>query len=165
MRIQLLTTVGVLLAVAVAPEGAAAATATTTFPVSAIVLKVCSVSANALAFGNYDPTLATDNDASTTAVVTCTVGTSYQVGLNAGTSSGATVATRKMASGANLLNYGIYQNAARISNWGNTPGIDTPPATTASVTPDILTLYGRVPAGQNVPLGTYNDTITVAITY
>lgn len=144
---------------------AQAATTTTTFPVTANVLAACSTSANPLAFGNYDPTSATALDATTTLSVLCTVGTSFTVGLNAGTVTGATVTTRGMTNGANTLSYALYQEAARTSNWGNTPGTDTPPATTAPVGPSSLTVYGRVPAAQNVPAGGYSDTITVTVTY
>ena len=142
-----------------------AATTTTTFPVTATVLKACLVTANPLAFGNYDPTATTPLDGTATLSVLCTVGSSFTVGLNPGTATGATVATRHMTSGANTLGYALYQEAARISNWGNTPGTDTPLATTAPILPTTLTVYGRIPASQNVPAASYTDTITVAVNY
>src|SRR5690242_18353199 len=150
---------------AVASTSAGAATTTTTFPVTATVLKACAVNANPLAFGTYDPTAAAALDATTTLSVLCTVGTSFTVGLNAGTSTGATVTARKMTSGANTLAYALFQEAARTNNWGNTPGTDTPPAVTAPVLPSTLTVYGRVPAAQNVPAGAYTDTVTVTVNY
>lgn len=155
--------IGLALPVIGAP--ARAATTTTTFPVTATVQNACSVSANPLAFGNYDPTSATALDASTTLSVLCTVGTSFTVGLNAGAASGATVTARRMTNGANTLTYALYREAGRTNNWGNTPGTDTPPATTAPVGASSLTVYGRVPAGQNVPAGGYADTITVTVNY
>jgi spore coat protein U-like protein len=142
-----------------------AATTTTTFPVTATVLKSCIVNANPLNFGNYDPTAGAALDGTTTLSVLCTVGTSFTVGLSAGTSTGATVTTRKMVNGANTLSYALYEEAARTNNWGNTPGTDTPLATTAPVLATSLTVYGRVPAGQNVPAGAYSDTITVTVNY
>lgn len=144
---------------------AGAATTTTTFPVTATVLKACAVNANPLAFGTYDPTAAAALDATTTLSVLCTVGTSFTVGLNAGTSTGATVTARKMTSGANTLAYALFQEAARTNNWGNTPGTDTPPAVTAPVLPSTLTVYGRIAPGQNVPAGAYTDTVTVTVNY
>ena len=156
---------GLVVPAAIASTGAQAATTTTTFPVTATVLKACAVNANPLAFGTYDPTAATPLDATTTLSVLCTVGTSFTVGLNAGTATGATVTSRKMTNGANTLNYALFQEAARTSNWGNTPGTDTPPATTAPVLPTTLTVYGRVAAAQNVPAGAYTDTVTVTVNY
>ncbi|KXU31044.1 spore coat protein [Sphingobium sp. 22B] len=147
------------------PDAAQAAQTTTTFPVTATVLTACAVTANPLSFGNYDPTSATPLDATTTLSVLCTVGTSFTVGLNAGTSSGATVTSRKMVNGANLLNYGLFRETTRTNNWGNTPGTDTPPATTAPVLPSTLTVYGRIPPSQNVPAGGYADTVTVTVNY
>lgn len=99
------------------PDAAQAAQTTTTFPVTATVLTACAVTANPLSFGNYDPTSATPLDATTTLSVLCTVGTSFTVGLNAGTSSGATVTSRKMVNGANLLNYGLFRETTRTNNW------------------------------------------------
>lgn len=150
---------------AVGSQSAQAATATTTFPVSATVLKVCVVTANPLNFGNYDPTSATDLDGTTTVQTLCTVGTSYTVGLNAGTGSGATVSARKMTNGANTLNYALYQDTGRSTNWGNTPGTDTPTAVTAPIGLSTVSVYGRVAASQNVPVGSYSDTVTVTVTY
>ena len=146
-------------------SAAQAATTTTTFPVTATVLKACIVTANPLAFGNYDPTATTPLDGTTTLSVLCTVGSSFTVGLSPGTASGATVTTRSMTSGANTLGYALYQEAARTNNWGNTPGTDTPLATTAPILPSTLTVYGRIPAGQNVPAASYADTITVTVNY
>ncbi|MDG2514381.1 spore coat U domain-containing protein [Sphingobium yanoikuyae] len=143
---------------------AQAATTTTTFPVTATVIKACVVSATALAFGNYDPTATGPTDATSTLSILCTVGTTYTVGLTAGTASGATVTTRKMSSGSNLLSYALYQDSAHTTNWGNTPATDTA-AATAPVGTNALTVYGRITAGQNVPIGSYSDTITVNVVY
>lgn len=141
-----------------------AATASTSFAVTATVNASCSISANPLAFGGYDPFSASPNDALTTLSATCTATTPYTVGLNAGTGSGATVATRKMTSSSNTLNYSLYQDAARTTVWGSTIGTDTV-AGTGIGTAQSLTVYGRIPASQNVPAGNYNDTIIVTITY
>lgn len=165
MRMRLVYAVSFACSSLILSDAARSATATTTFPVSATVLKVCIVSANSLDFASYDPTSPTNLDQSTTLSVLCTVGTSFTVGLNAGATSGATVTTRKMANGSDRLNYALYQETARTNNWGNTPGTDTPAAIVAPTTASTLTVYGRVPAGQNVPIGTYTDTVTVTVNY
>lgn len=144
---------------------AMADTATASLPVSATVQKACRVTANALSFGNYDPTGSTALDASTTISVLCTNGTSYTVGLDAGGGGSATVSARKMTSGSNTLNYALYQNASRTTNWGNTGGTDTPAATTAGSSAQSHTIYGRVAANQNVADGAYSDTVTVTVNY
>lgn len=145
---------------------AIAATSTTTFGVSATVSASCSVSATALSFGTVDVLAGTATDATTTVDVTCTNGTTYNVGLDAGTGSGATVTARKMTgSTTNTLNYSLYSDSGRTTNWGNTVGTDTV-ASTGSGSAQSLTVYGRVPSGQSATtVDTYNDTITVTVTY
>jgi spore coat protein U-like protein len=144
-----------------------AATTTTTFGVSATVVDSCSVSASALGFGNVDPVslASTAVDATTTIDVTCANGTAYDVGLDAGTATGATVTTRQMTSGANTLNYALYSDTGRTTNWGETVSTDTV-AGTGDGTAQTLTVYARIPSGQGtVPTGAYSDTITVTVTY
>jgi spore coat protein U-like protein len=143
---------------------AMAATTTTTFQVTATVISVCSVSATNLAFGNYDASSGTPNDATSTVTATCTNGETYDLALDEGLGSGATVAVRKMTSGANTLNYGLYQNAARTTVWGKTVPTDTV-AGTGNGAAQNYTVYGRIPVGQFVPAGAYADTITVTLTY
>lgn len=155
----------VLLGLSAHSAAAQAATATDTMTVSATVQSACVVSANPLAFGNYNPTSGSNTDATTTLSVTCTSGTSYTVGLSAGTGNGATVSARKMTGGGNTLNYALYQDSARSTNWGNTPGTDTPASATAGASAATLTVYGRITGGQNVPAGTYTDSVTVTVNY
>lgn len=142
-----------------------AATATDTMAVSATVQSACIVAASALSFGSYNPTAGTNADATTTLSVTCTSGTSYTVGLSAGNGSGATVSSRKLTNGGNTLNYALYQDSARTTNWGNTPGTDTPASAVAGSSATTLTVYGRIASGQNVPAGSYTDSVTVTVNY
>ncbi|NCU10725.1 MAG: spore coat protein U domain-containing protein [Sphingomonadaceae bacterium] len=146
-------------------EMAQAATAQTTMGISATVLNACIVSATDMAFGTYDPTSASATDSTSSINVTCTIGTSFSVGLNAGSTAGASVTARQMASGSDRLNYALFSDAARTTNWGNTPGTNTPAPTTATALPATLTVYGRIAAQQNVPAGSYTDTVTITVTY
>lgn len=144
------------------------ATSTTTFLVSAVVVSGCVIAATPLVFGTIDPSAAGNTDMTTTVTPTCTLGTTYNVGLNAGTTSGSTVTTRKMAGTvvpANTINYALYRDAAHTQNWGNTVGTDTVAGTGIGL-PQLLTVYGRVPGSQPpVPADTYTDTITATITF
>jgi len=135
--------------------------ATTTFGVSATVLKDCIVSATALGFGNYTGAV---NSAQSTVTVTCTNSTTYTVGLGPGLASGATVTTRQMQNGAALLNYGLFSDAAWTTNWGNTSGTNWVSKTGTGAAQNI-TVYGQIPAGQYVTPGSYADTIAVTVTY
>lgn len=140
----------------------AAAPITSSMAVSASVAALCTMSAQPLAFGAYN---SAQNDANTTINVTCTNGTTYSVGLDAGGGSGATTSARKMTGpGGATLNYNLFTNAARSTNWGNTVGTDAVAGTGAGVS-QTLNVYGRIPANQFPSPGAYNDTVTITLTY
>jgi spore coat protein U-like protein len=140
-----------------------ATTQTATFQVSATVQGSCSISATALSFGAYTGTAL---PATSTITVNCTGGSTYNVGLNPGTSTGATVTTRKMT-GQYLhgtLAYSLFSNSGLSTNWGQTIGTDTV-AGTGTGAAQTLTVYGQIPAGTAPAADGYFDTITATITY
>ncbi|QFZ83597.1 spore coat protein [Variovorax paradoxus] len=155
--------VGALLTLA---PSALAVTTTTTFQVTATVLKACLMTTPAtLAFGSYDPSAASLNG-TTSLNVTCTFGTPYSIGLSAG---GGTVANRLMTSGSsaagnNTLGYGLFKDSGHLTNWD-----DSIAGTgyTGSGLPQTQTIYGQIPTGQYAaaPATDYTDTITVSLTY
>ena len=102
--------------------------------------------------------------ATSTITATCTNGTTYTVGLNAGTFAGATTTTRRMSGpSSNSLNYFLYSNSTRTTNWGNTSG--TWVSATGTGVAQVMTVYGRIPANQSALIGNYSDTVTVTITF
>ena len=165
MRIPVCFLIGATIAFLAPSSIVLAATATTSFLVTATVLKFCTVVATPMAFGNY--TSSTVSETTSTITVTCTNGTTYDIGLGAGAAAGATVTTRQM-SGTTVttarLNYFLYSDTGRTVNWGNTVGTDTV-SLTAGAVPIISTVYGRVPASQFVAPDAYLDTIAVTVTY
>ncbi len=140
---------------------ARAATATATFAVNMTVQATCLISALPLAFGTYTGVVV---DASTTITITCTNTTCYNVGLSMGTGAGATVANRLMTGGGGTLPYGLFSDAARSANWGQTVPTDTV-AGIGNGAAQVLTVYGRVIAGRLAAPGTYSDVITATVTY
>lgn len=157
----ILAAVGVL-ALGFNPTVASAATASTTFQVTATVQSTCLISAAPLAFGTYTGVV---NSTSSNLTVTCTSTTPYNVGLDAGTASGATVSNRSMLdASSNKLNYKLSKDSGNTTNWGNTVGTDTA-AGTGSGSAQTMTVYGQIPAGQYVKPGSYSDTITATLTY
>ena len=151
-----------VIGMAAASVPAVASTATTTFNVTATVQATCLISANNLGFGTYSGSaIAT----TTTMSVTCTNGTTYNVGLNAGTAAGATVTARAMTGpGAATLSYALYQDSGHSTNWGNTVGTDTKSGT-GNGSAQSMTVYGNLTANQYPTPGSYSDTITATITY
>ena len=160
---RILFGLGVATLVAALPHSwAAAATATTTFAVSATVTANCTVSASGLNFGTYSGAV---TNGTTTITTTCSNGSAYTIGLDAGTATGATVTTRKMKGpGTNLLGYGLFRDAARSLNWGNTAGTDTV-ASTGTGAAQSFTVFGQIPASEFAGVGAYTDTITVTLTF
>jgi spore coat protein U-like protein len=157
----------VVSAAALSMTGSAfAAQATTTLPVSALVVDVCAVAALPMAFGTYDPTSSSNLDSTATVTVTCSLNTPYNVRMSAGANS-ASVSTRKMlvgGGGSDLLPYALYRDSGRTQNWGVTDGTDTVAGTGAGL-PQAITVYGRVAGSQNVPAGAFTDTVTVTVNY
>lgn len=131
----------------------------------------CSTSATNVAFGTYVPTSGSPKDSTGTVTVSCTtlIGLliSYTIKLNAGDSG--SFAQRYMILGANHLNYNLYTDLLHTQIWGDGSG------GTFTVTDGYLlnigttsrnyTVYGRIPASQNVAAGSYSDLITVTVTY
>jgi spore coat protein U-like protein len=137
-------------------------TATTDyFTLTVTIQPACSISANPLSFGNYSGALL---NGTTTLSVTCTDTTPYDVGLSAGTTTGATVTNRMMTGpGGATLDYSLSSNATHTTNWGNSTGSWV--AGTGTGSAQTLTVYGQIPANQHTTSGTYTDTIIATVNY
>jgi spore coat protein U-like protein len=145
-------------------NSAFASTTTSTFQSQIAVVAACTIlSATTLDFGS-NGVLTANIDQTSTIQIQCTNTTAFNIGLDAGTASGATVATRKMTNGANTINYLLYRDAGRTTNWGNTVGTDTV-SSSGNGASQSFTVYGRVPAQTTPQPATYTDTITVTVTY
>jgi spore coat protein U-like protein len=138
-------------------------TTSTSFSATATVITACSVSTSAVNFGAF-ASLGSNVDSTGSVSVTCTNGAPYNVGLGAGTGTGATVAARKMTNGANTVTYSLYSNTGRTTVWGNTIGTDTVTGTGSGLSQS-LTVYGRVPSQTTPPVKTYTDTVVVTVTF
>jgi spore coat protein U-like protein len=142
-----------------------AATATTTFQVTADVQNNCTVSAAPMPFGNYTVFGKLEFAINGDILVVCSSGLNYAIGLNAGLGPGATVTTRAMIGpGSAALSYGLFQDASFAVNWGNTPGTDTV-SRTGNGGQQHIVVFGVIPLGQFVASGTYADTITATVTF
>lgn len=140
-----------------------AATVTANLPVNATVNATCIfgniISVN---FGNYS---GAQQDATGSIEVTCNNGTAYNIGLNAGTGSGATITNRVMTGiPSGTLVYRLFLDPSRLTNWGNTPPTDTVNLTGNGAV-QLSTVYGRIPAGAVPATGSYNDNVTITVTY
>lgn len=170
---RLLTVVGATaLALGVTSGSQAAGSDTANLTVQATVDANCTISTTAVDFGSYDPVTAnatTDLQAPAGGKVTllCTNGASATVtlgeGSNADTGSAPEDPERRMASGANFLSYTLYSDAGLTTEWGDTA--PTGVAHTGTGASADLPVYGVIPQGQNVPVGTYTDTVLATVSF
>jgi spore coat protein U-like protein len=72
---------------------------------------------------------------------------------------------RRLASGANTLNYNIFTTAGYATIWGDGTGGTATVSNAGGTWLVTLTGYGRIPVNQYVAAGSYTDTITVTVTY
>ena len=144
------------------------------FPVSAAVAAVCSISTAPLAFGNYDPIVAnatTPLDINGSVTVTCTKGTQVYIELNPGTHTGNAVGTtRAMQSGASdFLDYELFSENTLSTIWGlgdpGAGGNGFAPVPAANRNPRTFPIYGRVLAGQDSAVGNYTDVVQATVNF
>jgi spore coat protein U-like protein len=132
-------------------------------------------SGGGMAFGNYDVISATPTDSVAFVTALCTRNgggrnVTVTVQLSQG-SNGTSVSTRRMRNlgpAGGFLNYNLFSDVARSAVWGFTPGVDTVSQTLSirnrGSRTATFTIYGRIPALQDVAVGSYTDTVTVTVT-
>lgn len=149
-----------------AHQTVSAATATGVMTVTATITSTCTVGASSLSFTSAtSAAIAAGNvDAIGTVTVNCTSGSPYTIGLDAGAGTGATVASRKMAAGIQLLSYTVYTSAARTTVWGDGTSSEKVSGIGNGALQSI-SAYGRIFAGQVVGAAAYTDTVNVTVTY
>lgn len=112
-------------------------------------------------------------DSTSSIVLRCSKGTPYTIKLNAETTSGSTVTQRLMAptttGNPDILDYNLYTTATHTTIWGDgTSGTVTVTGTgngVGAAQTITHTVYGQIPAGQDVSPDTYNDTISVTVEF
>jgi len=147
---------------ALLPQGAVAASETTTITVRVEVVSTCTVREATLDFGTYVAGQRSDLTATTVLeVVDCPVG-SVRIELDGGGSGN--VKKRQMRDGAgNTINYQIFADAGMRTVFGSgrsgrTLKLDARGA-------GRLDIYARIPGRQVVPEGTYRDMVRVTMSF
>lgn len=134
---------------------AIAATATNSLQVSASAVPSCRFdSVTNVAFGDYDPTNVTATDATGDIRFRCTKNTNYQTYITG---------TRTMVVGGDTLNFELYSDAPGGTLYPSAnPGITGTAANNSTITRSV---YGRIPALQDVAAGSYSRTLTATVEY
>ncbi len=158
---------GLLVAGVAARLGAAAAS--TSLAVSATVVNNCTISTAPLAFGNYDPigaNAASSLDGSASITVACTKGATATIGLNTGDNGTHAVgSTRALQAAGAYLSYEIYKDSGHAQLWGNTGAQLYDTGAAPSKTARAFTAYGQISASQDIPAGSYTDTVTATVNF
>lgn len=142
-------------------------------PCTGVGATTCSLAAGNVAFGGYDVFSPISLDSSGTLVVTCSrnggpPNSTVSIAIGPSASSGSMVnRSMRRLGGGDFLSYNLFREATRTSVWGNTAGVDTfvqtitvPNRGSAQIS---ATIFGRIPAGQDVRMGIYADTVMVTV--
>ena len=126
----------------------------------------CTISVTSIAFGSYNVFTTTADDSTGTITFRCNAAAAnISIALNDGSSS--TFSPRTLRNGSEVLQYNLYRNAARTTIWGDGTGgtsvyTSANPPNNSNVN---VTIYGRIPAQQDVSAGSYTDTVSAVINF
>jgi spore coat protein U-like protein len=144
-----------------------ATSASTSLSVTASVNNNCTISTAALAFGTYDPVVTNASavlDGTGTVTIACTKGATATIGLGLGNNPSGS--TRRMTDGSgNYLTYEAYQDSSHSTVWGTSGAGLLTPAAAPSKAARNFTVYGRIAGNQDVPAGSYTDTVTATVNF
>jgi spore coat protein U-like protein len=131
---------------------------------------VCQITLSTLNFGNYDPLGNSPLDSVGNLTYFCSQPVPI-VTITIDRGGAGNVHNRRMINSggqhADALHYNVYLDAARTAIWGDGTGgsriwsAPSPPVRTTINLP----IYGRIPAEQNVGVGSYGDTLMITINY
>lgn len=140
-------------------KGAWAETESSSFQVGIDVVATCSISAADMTFNTITTGTTAQTDAASDITVNCSLDAPYQISLSNGSNFSA---GRRLSNGSQFINYSLFQDPSRATQWNTTTTLNF----TGSGSSQAHTVYGRIPAGQNVAnMGSYSDTIVATVTY
>jgi spore coat protein U domain-containing protein, fimbrial subunit CupE1/2/3/6 len=143
-----------------------AATAMTRQNVSAEVISNCVIATSNLAFGQYDPLVQNANQelsASANVTMLCTRSTNAAVTLDGGRHSIGD--SRSLAGSSQHVSYELFRDAGRTQKWGDEVSGGMRFVSEGIHKPQQVTLYGRIPPGQEVISGMYTDVVTATVDF
>jgi spore coat protein U-like protein len=126
----------------------------------------CTIDTTSVIFGSYNVFASAPVDSTGSVRYNCNGGAkNVQITITRGRS--ATFLQRSLRRGADNLGYNLFLDPSRTAIWGDGTGGShayyggNPPNKT-----DVnVTIYGRIPPGQDVGAGKYSDNVVVAIDF
>jgi len=127
----------------------------------------CFVTAGSMSFGGYDVFDAQPRDSMLVLTLSCQEARSRDLRVSIGPSAnsgGISVRQMNWGAGADRLAYNLFSDASRSLVWGDgTAAASVDVLGVNRNSPRQLVIYGRIPAGQDVSIGNYTDSITVTV--
>lgn len=148
-----------------------AGSATSSFRVTATLNPTCTIQTTPAAFGHYNPitTHATAPLEITSSVtITCSKGMSTTIGLDRGLHAAYALDTTRAMKHVvrdEYLNYELYKDPIHTTLWGTSGAHLVVPPIAPDTKPRTYLIFGRVPAGQNVSIGDYHDTVVAVVNF
>jgi spore coat protein U domain-containing protein, fimbrial subunit CupE1/2/3/6 len=125
----------------------------------------CTVTANPIAFGNYNPFTPTPRNRTGRITAVCKGNGTLTVALSTGQSG--TYDPRYMTSGttSDQLDYNLYTTAARVTIFGDGSAGTQTVSKNFKNNSVLIRVYGQIPAMENIASGSYADNIVATITF
>ena len=124
--------------------------------------RACIINVTGVNFGTYHVFRNVALDSAGNIDMNCPSGVGYNITLSAGN---GTYEQRILSSGANSLIYNLYTAANRAFVWGDATIGSASVSGSGTGEPINHVVYGRTPPHQNVPAGSYSDTISIMINF
>jgi spore coat protein U-like protein len=125
----------------------------------------CTISTTAVNFGSYNVFSASPDDATGQVTYRCTAPRPPLVTIQLDKGGAPSFNPRQMRMGSEILNYNLYLDSTRSTIWGDgTGGSQTYTRSSPPTNTNInVSVFGRIPAGQDVSAGSYSATVTATI--
>jgi spore coat protein U-like protein len=129
----------------------------------------CLANAPSLSFGPYDGVSGSPATTSAAITVTCDQSPAATATISigpSGVSGGFFPRRMRQDGGSDTLDYNFYADPGGASVWGDgTGGTVTRSQRVLKSKPWTVTVFGRIPAGQDVTAGSYSDILTITIDF
>jgi spore coat protein U-like protein len=125
----------------------------------------CTISTTAVSFGSYNVFAGSADDGTGQITYRCTGTPTPLLTIQLDKGGSPSFSPRQMRNGSETLNFNLYLDSTRTTIWGDGTGgtqvySQANPANGQSIN---LSVFGRIPAGQDVSAGTYSATVTATI--
>lgn len=125
----------------------------------------CTITTTAVSFGSYNVFAGSADDATGQITYRCTFPRPPVVTIHLDKGGSASFSPRQMRRGSETLSYNLYLDSTRSTIWGDgTGGTQTYSRANPPIFQNVnVSVFGRIPAGQDVSAGTYSATVTATI--